>query len=68
MRPSAVFLFLAACSNGGAVLGTLDGSWQGELDADGTLIGLVAEFEWVEKDERLFGRVQLTLPNEPQTT
>jgi hypothetical protein len=68
MRRSAVFLFLAACSNDGAVLGTLDGPWQGELDADGTLIALVAEFEWVEKDELLFGRVQLTLPNEPQTT
>jgi hypothetical protein len=68
MRLSSVFLVLAACGDDGAVLGTLDGPWQGELDADGTLIDMVAEFDWVEKDELLFGRVQVTLPNEPPTT
>ena len=68
MRWPAVSLILAACSDDGAVLSQLDGPWQGEIDADGTPIALVAEFEWREADALLFGQVVLTLPGEPETT
>jgi hypothetical protein len=63
-----IFVTLAACSDDGAVLSKLDGPWQGELDSDGTVVTLVAEFEWQKADELLFGKVVMTLPGEAETT
>ncbi|MCB9683448.1 MAG: hypothetical protein H6735_00240 [Alphaproteobacteria bacterium] len=58
---------LIGCGGGNELVAELDGSWAGSMvDPESGTVELVADFEWREDEELLFGTVDATPPGQAE--